>query len=177
MRENVIRERGIRIRDAIQSLGKAYGRQMGDDIIDIYRIALSDVSIDALERGVASAIRLEPWMPPPAVLRKHCGSGDTSAKAKEAWRAVLAAARRYGAYAKLDAEPMVAAAINRIGGWALLCRTDERDLAAKGRVFVDELESLMRDGLQSYDTSVLTQDKPTGRVETDIGETAMVRYV
>lgn len=75
------------------------------------------------------------WMPKPADLVRQL-AGTQSDRSRRAWGKVLEAAQRVGAYASVAFdEPPIHAAVEDVGGWIALCRTDMDELPHLERRF------------------------------------------
>lgn len=88
--------------------------------------------------------------PTPAGLRRYAGAAGLSdeQRAEVAWRSVRSTMLRYGAYYAINFDDrIIHAAIRAVGGWSLLCQTQQEDLVWKEKDFKGQYVSICRSGI------------------------------
>lgn len=121
-----------RFANLLKAWAEIHGKPLSAGAIALWWQALERYDIDQVEHAFAQLVRdadRGQFMPKPAdVIRILDGtSGD---RAAVAWGKVLDAARRVGAYSDVvfDDAP-IHAAVEDLGGWPAICRTDMEQLS------------------------------------------------
>lgn len=70
---------------AVKTLCAAFGRELTQAALEAYWAGLSDLPIGRVEEGILWAIRREPKMPPPAVVREYAGRSPRDRRPWESW--------------------------------------------------------------------------------------------
>lgn len=87
-----------------------------------YTMALDDLPVAAIERGVRSAMRQCKFMPSAVEIRELSGELSVQSRAVLAWDALNIAMRRFGAYRTVDfADRAINATVRNLGGWERVC--------------------------------------------------------
>lgn len=122
-----------------------------DERIDLYARMLGDLSDEMLEAATLHVIASSPFFPKVADLRKAAYEIYQEEKglptAGEAWGEVMQQIRRVGSYGKPEFSlPIIANAVKAMGGWVMLCRSEEpmADRAHFFRVYDALAERKMR---------------------------------
>jgi hypothetical protein len=121
VRDEIVDDLEVLLRALFETFGitPTAGQIMG------YRMALDDVPMSDIERGIRKAMRDSKFMPKPVELRELSGEMPWTTKAALAWGAVKKAIHSHGAYACVDfADPAINAVIRNMGGWVELCGRD-----------------------------------------------------
>lgn len=103
---------------AIAALAMAFDREASDVLYDAYWLGLGDLSIEQIQRSVATAIRELDHFPKPVELRKLAGAYvDGDSRAMSAWSDVQRAIG-LGPYKHIDfADRLINATVRNLGGW------------------------------------------------------------
>ena len=103
-------------------LGETFGEPVSDLRAEAYFVALSDVTIEALEQSGKAALNLR-FFPRPADLRQLV-EGSKEDAAELAWAAMLGEVRRVGYVGTPDLPAATMETIRGLwGSWAHLCST------------------------------------------------------
>lgn len=126
---------------AIAALALSFDREASDAFFEAYWLGLSDLTIEAVQKAVALAIRQCEFMPKPVDLRRLAGEQTSEQRAIAAWADVMRAVP-LGAYKHIDfADKLINATIRNLGGWPTLV----------GRLVDEEAEKWTRlDFLKTY---------------------------
>ena len=109
----------------LRALFETFGQTPTAGQILGYRMAMDDVPIEDLERGVRRAMRDSKFLPKPVELRELAGVISLSARAALAWSAAKKAVHSIGSYGSVDFEdPTINAVIRNMGGWKEFCGRD-----------------------------------------------------
>lgn len=104
-------------RNAIAALCLTFGREATEELYDAYWMGVSDLTIEALQTAVATAIRSSKAFPRPVELRQFAGEQTNEQRAIAAWGDVLRAVPR-GPYKHIDfQDPLINATVRNLGGW------------------------------------------------------------
>lgn len=155
----------------VTMLAEATGRKLSADGLMAYEIALSDVSLESLNRAALNLLRSSKFMPTPAEIREAAGAvtGQIAAKDRPtlAWEAVRRAISRVGAYDSVEFDDVIIhAAIRSMGGWAALCDSTSEEMVWREKDFLRTYGALMNLPLGSEQTERLSgiSERENGRV-------------
>lgn len=113
------------IAKALAPLSVAFDRELSEMMLEVYLVALVDLTSEQLGTAVSRAIRECDRFPVPAILRKLAGTQDgksTKDRAMDAW---LQVSRAASVYHSVDVhDPVLAATIEAMGGWVQMCSDD-----------------------------------------------------
>lgn len=108
---------GAAFKEAIAALALAYGKEGTVAMFNTYWLGLSDLTLEAVQNAVATAIRTSASFPRPVDLRRLAGEQTSEQRAISAWGDVQRAVPR-GAYKHIDfADRLINATIRNLGGW------------------------------------------------------------
>lgn len=105
---------------AIGTLAEAFQRSITAATIGAYRLGLSDLAIEVIEKAAAHAIRRCRFMPSAAEIRQLAAADEPSPedRAVRAWSAVMGCLGRFDYYASVEFDdPCIHATIRTLGGW------------------------------------------------------------
>lgn len=108
--------------------------------ISVYCEMLSDLPLDALTAAVRQHIAVNKWPPTIAELREGCTAVTRPALPEwgEAWAEVLSAIQRVGSYGVPSfSHPLIAATVQRMGGWKVMCQMEISETATWRAQFRD----------------------------------------
>lgn len=108
--------------------------------ISVYCEMLSDLPLDALTAAVRQHIAVNKWPPTIAELREGCTAVTRPALPEwgEAWAEVLTAIQRVGSYGVPSfSHPLIAATVQRMGGWKVMCQMEISETATWRAQFRD----------------------------------------
>lgn len=127
------KSRSEQILECVTILAEAWRQKITPMTVRTYELGLSDLDINAVNRGVFAAIRECQFMPSVHELRKLAGAAETQINAKDrpllAWQAVRGAFSKVGAYDSPEFDDAVInATIRELGGWPQLCDTPSDEM-------------------------------------------------
>lgn len=106
----------------VAMLAEAFGRPTTDAMLEAYRIGLSDLPADIVEKAASVAVRERKYMPTASEIRELAGCVRREDRPLLAWMAVERAIGAVGSYKSPDFDDrIINAAIRSIGGWVRLC--------------------------------------------------------
>jgi len=142
--------------NAIGALAETFGKTLTPGMIRGYRVGLEGPSVEEVEAACEKALRSERFMPPPAALRDLAGATDEAA-ATRAWDEVVNAIRSVGSYrGPTFADPLIAPAVHRCGGWTHVCGLGGDELHKwLRRTFLEEYAALATQGVPDGDYRLL----------------------
>lgn len=137
----------------IAALFAAFNRELGEATLTAFELALDGVPLDDVARAVKRAILDGGAFPPSAGdLRRMAPGAQPSPedRAGGAWSLVLDAIRGTGGYrTPVFADPLIAPAIARLGGWPALCEKPSTELHQWTRkAFAEEYTAIGLHGLE-----------------------------
>lgn len=104
--------------DLITALAATFNREADEATFLGYEMALSDLSIEAVELAVQKAVRQCHFMPTGAELRELAGDVGPKERAVIAFGCVAETIKRHGYYDSVSFDdPLINAAIRNLGGW------------------------------------------------------------
>lgn len=114
--------------ETIAVLIAGVGRRMEPKMVDAWRVALSDLSVEQLQAAIVKCLREYKFagFPPVGQIREWAGAGEGGLRIEDraalAWDRVLEAIRNVGAYRSVNFDdPAINATIRTLGGWQTLC--------------------------------------------------------
>lgn len=111
-----------RLTELVAALAATFGKEADEAMYLGYEMALSDLSLEDIERGFQAALRTCEFMPSGADLRKLAGHVGTKERAAIALGVVEQAIRSEGYYRSVTFDdPLVNAVIRSLGGWEHAC--------------------------------------------------------
>ena len=129
----------------ITTLVGVYGffdRELSEFSIRIWSEALADEAINDIENAFSRHLK-DPsagrFLPRPADILRQL-HGDDEDKAQIAWGDVLASARRGGGYWP-DCDAATRQAVEALGGWSVVCRSDENNNGFLQRRFLEAFKA------------------------------------
>lgn len=114
--------------------------ELTDGRIKVYQDMLSDLDAPALKAAVRQHIAVSKWPPTVAELREGCADLTRPALPawSDAWGEVLEAIRRVGYLGQPSfSHPLIAQAVQGLGGWKLLCQMEISETATQRAQFRD----------------------------------------
>ena len=104
-----------------------YRQEMSDFAGEVWVNACAGHDVEQVSKALSAHLmdaERGQWMPKPADLVRQM-AGTQSDRSRRAWGKVLEAAQRVGAYRSVAFdEPAIHAAVEDVGGWMSVCRTD-----------------------------------------------------
>ena len=133
---------------AVTTLAEAFNRTTSEGTFQAYEWGLEGLSASEVEAATSAALRQCRFMPSPVELRDLASTGGSTVecRALAAWHEVATAVPRYGRNKTCNfADPLINAAIRRLGGWVRLCDQTEEDFDTwRRRDFIAEYTALVR---------------------------------
>lgn len=121
-----------RFANLLNAWAEIHGKPLSTGAIALWWQALERYEIDQVERAFAQLVRdadRGQFMPKPADVIRIL-DGTSSDRAALAWGKVLEAARRVGGYSDVVFDDAaIHAAVEDLGGWPAICRTDMDELS------------------------------------------------
>jgi hypothetical protein len=112
----------------VTALASSFSREADEPMFLGYELALDDLPIEAIERGVRRALRECKFMPSGAELRELCGDAKANDRAILAFQALGKAVAEHGYYASVTFDdPLINAAVNNLGGWQRICQIETQE--------------------------------------------------
>lgn len=106
----------------IAGLSRTFGREADEATYTGYELGLGDLTIEAIQTAVGTAMRTCEYMPTVVALRKLTGEASTDDRAIMAWAAFEKAVVCEGAYTTVEFDdPVINATIRNHGGWQRCC--------------------------------------------------------
>lgn len=113
----------------VDALAASFGREVDEALLSGYWLGLDDLSLSAIEKAVAEAIRSYKFMPAPAVLRELAGEMLGEDRVQLAWDSMVAAISEVGGYRSITFEdPAITASVRALGGWERICSAESEEL-------------------------------------------------
>lgn len=134
----------------LQGFFEVHGIEVSPDGLKMWLAGLRGLSPEQLITAVDRYNRECSQRPTPAGLRRYAGAAALSdeQRAEVAWRSVRSTMLRYGAYYAINFDDrIIHAAIRAVGGWSLLCQTQQEDLVWKEKDFKAQYVSICRSGI------------------------------
>lgn len=114
----------VQFRNLMVGLAATFDREADHGFMLGYEIALDDLPIADITRGVARAIRECRFMPTGAELRQLAGVVSVESRAALAWDCLKRSVALHGEYASVDFDdPAINATVRNMGGWGRICMT------------------------------------------------------
>jgi len=127
-----------------------YGKEFTPFSADVWWRCCSGADMEQVSRAFSdhlSDAERGQWMPKPADLVRQL-QGTQGDRSRRAWGKVLEAAQRVGAYQSVAFdEPAIHAAVEDVGGWVALCRTEEDELPHLERRFCAAYRAYIAPGM------------------------------
>lgn len=125
---------------AVSACAELYGKTVSEGALTLWWQALEDFDIEAVERAFRAAVK-DPdsgqFMPRPADIARKIG-GTQADRSLVAWGKVLDAMQRVGAYQSVVFDDgAIHAAIEDMGGWMKVCRSNTDELQFTQKRFTD----------------------------------------
>ena len=125
---------------AVSACAELYGKTVSEGALTLWWQALEEFDIDAVERAFRAAVK-DPdggqFMPKPADIARKIG-GTQADRSLIAWGKVLDAMQRVGAYQSVVFDDgAIHAAIEDMGGWMKVCRSNTDELHFTQKRFTD----------------------------------------
>lgn len=150
-----------RFRNAIAGMALTFRQETPEALFDGYWMGLSDLPIEAIERGVERAIRTCRFMPSVVELRELAGELSIAHRAPLAWAKAREAILHHGYTRSVNFDdPVINATIRAFGGWEafedLIYRTPESQCEGVLRKrFTDTYQALCARGITAADAAPL----------------------
>ena len=110
---------------AVTILGEAFRQKVTDTTIRAYELGLADIEPQAIECGLAMALRDSQFMPTVHEFRKLCGVIPVEGRATLAWAAAKKAVREHDYTKSVDFDDSTINAVIRLmGGWENFCNIE-----------------------------------------------------
>jgi len=119
-------------------------------IYDVYYETLKNYDFEQVNKAVMDCIRVYKYnlLPKPAEILEFL-EGTRDDKALGAWLQVKEAIIKGGYYASIEfSDPLIAPAINELGGWAWLCCSQKDELQFIEKRFMDLYRLFLKRGVQ-----------------------------
>ncbi len=136
----------------IVGTAEALGREVSAAAIEVMFMALADLSIEQVKRGVIAHLN-DPqegkYMLTPAHVRAHL-HGTVSFRALNAWTKAVRAVERHGAWLSVVFDdPIIAQVIEDMGGWITFC-VEMSDEPWQQKEFLQRYEGYAATGLPNH---------------------------
>lgn len=175
--------------ERVAALGVARRVEVTEAVIEAYWIALEELPLEDVSRGIAGAIRAGGrGLPEAEELRQLAGHQPINAKAIRAWNAMRQAIHQHGPYRTVDFDdPAINATVRTLGGWVRLCSTDteemdryirrefERIYREVSRTGVTDEEAAPVLGIFASHANPVAADAAVRKVITGLAPTAVMR--
>jgi hypothetical protein len=128
----------------LKALSVPFGREVSRELLEVYRVALDDLTDTELQTAAAKAIRHCRFFPPPAELRALAGRGGEKAlkaEAAEAWGRVQEALDALQEDDGVDFGLIANAVVRNMGGWARMWNEPFRALPFVRKKFEELYEA------------------------------------
>lgn len=142
--------------DLVVALAATFGRAADQPLLLGYSMGLRGLTLPQIRRAVERALAECRFMPTPAELRELSGEIRIESRAAIAWTVAEAAVRQQGAYRSVRFDdPVLNAAIVRMGGWVKFCDTPEDQTGYQRNQFEKLYRALWESGVHQGDTAAL----------------------
>ena len=136
----------IAFRQLLTGIGLLYGKNLHEDVMDIYWQALRQVEFievkNALQAHVQNPDKGQ-FMPKPADVIEFL-QGSSEAQALKAWSIVAKNIREVGAYSSVQfGDPLIHAVIHDMSGWIALCQSKLSELPFLAKEFQKRYQALL----------------------------------
>jgi len=120
--------------------GNAYSVDVNKGQLSAYYDALSEYEPADIQRAFKSHVLTSEWFPKISqVISAIEGSGKE--KNADAWASVMIEIRKTGSYGKPRVTPEIREAIDKVGGWKVICGMTHKELEFKAKDFADVYQS------------------------------------
>ncbi len=112
-----------RFTELVAGMSRTFGQEADEATYDGYWLGLSDLTIEAIQTAVATAMRTCEHMPTVVALRKLTGEITTPGRALVAWGVFERAVVQHGADRSVEFDdPVIHAVVRNHGGWPRCCQ-------------------------------------------------------
>jgi hypothetical protein len=116
------------------ALAQTLGGELTPAALELYAVALEELTELQLARALRRALRESKFMPRPGELFEFAQEQSAGDRAIVAWTEVQAAIAKHGAYTSVDFEdPAINAAVRGMGGWSAVCSMPKAEADVWGR--------------------------------------------
>lgn len=150
----------------MNGLCAAFDKEPTEGLLTAYWLALAELPLADVERGIATCIKTCQFMPKPVEVRERSGLVPLQARSELAWDSVVAAIRRYGwNRSVLFEDPAIPPVLERMGGWERITGLSSEELHKWARKdFLVAYESQMRNSSVDEDDSFVLHGAHDGDV-------------
>ena len=116
--------------------GNAYGKDVNKGQLSAYYDALSGFDALSIQKAFKSHVLTVAWFPR---ISEIIGAieGTGKEKSADAWASVMIEIRKTGSYGRPRVTPEIREAIDKVGGWKVICRMNHKELEFKAKDFAD----------------------------------------
>jgi|GEM_PF-3217310 len=118
----------------------AFREQLPDGTMDQYYEYLNKYSVDELKSAFGQHTATADWFPRISQIISLI-EGSNKEKNADAWSKVMLEIRKTGSYGEPRVPAEIKQAIDKIGGWKVLCGMTHRELEFKAKDFNDAYQS------------------------------------
>lgn len=109
-------------------LGETFDRKVSETTIKAYLMALDDLPLEVINRGVQKAMKACKFFPKPAEIREMSGAMSLEHRADLAWKKLCDAVQRHGFWKSPDFDDKaINATITITGGWIQISEKEGDD--------------------------------------------------
>lgn len=134
--------------EIMAGLAEMYGKDISEFMLEVYYKSLQDYTFEQVNDAVFKCIKTHKYntIPQPAEILEYL-EGTPHDKSMTAWMQVKEAIKKGGYYASVVfKDPIIAHAVNELGGWMWLCSTDESELPFIEKRFMEYYKTLSKKG-------------------------------